>query len=154
MTLEYYPEMKEVRHGKPVFPDNFFHSLKTLSVDKIFKGDIVIPSHVLPYLKSLEGLYVQSCDAVNFIVSCFYPERHHLECPILEDLDVSYCSKFKLFTSEFHSHQEALTEGHLNCNPPSSPIQQPLPFVCFPSLTFSPSFASPSFSLFLLLLCF
>nr|KYP64386.1 putative disease resistance protein At4g27220 family [Cajanus cajan] len=62
-----YPEMKGVRHGKPAFPDNFCGSLKILEFDAASKRDIVIPSHVLPYLKSLEELNVYNSDAAQVI---------------------------------------------------------------------------------------
>lgn len=245
MGLGYYPEMKEVRHGKPAFPDNFFRNLKILTVNMVFKHDMIIPSHVLPYMKSLEELHVSECNAVKAIfdiddtetkktkgtvfclkklnldelpnlkcvwnknpqgivsfpnlqevsvtdcgsltmlfpssiaknlvrlksldirmcdmlveivrkedgmelestersvvfefpclsllylrqlpqLSCFYPGRYHLECPRLEGLEVSYCSKLKLFASEFHSHQEALAEGQVNSNTPTNNLPQPL----------------------------
>ncbi|KAJ1426838.1 P-loop containing nucleoside triphosphate hydrolase [Sesbania bispinosa] len=233
LTLADYPEMKEVRHGKPAFPDNFFHSLKILILNWLFKRDIVIPSHVLPYLKSLEELHVNNCNAVQAIfdinhteamktkgmvlhlkklnldelpnlkrvwnknpqgivnfpnlqevvvqdcgslttlipsslaknlmklkiiqilkcdklveivgkedamefgltensvvfqfpclsllvlrqlpqLECFYPGRYHLECPILEGLDVSYCGKLKLFTTELNSNQDALAKDQVS----------------------------------------
>ena len=48
------------------------------------------------------------------LLSCFYPGKHHLECPVLECLDVSYCPMLKLFTSEFHnSHKAAVIEQPL-----------------------------------------
>jgi len=54
-------------------------------------------------------------------LSCFYPRKHHLECPNLEILHVAYCPKMKLFTSEIHdSHKEAATKA------PISWLQQPL----------------------------
>ncbi|KAG4937122.1 hypothetical protein JHK85_052041 [Glycine max] len=232
-----YPETKGFRHGKPVFQENFFGCLKKLEFDGECIREIVIPSHVLPYLKTLEELYVHSSDAVQIIfdmdhseaktkgivsrlkkltledlsnlkcvwnknprgilsfpnlqqvfvfscrtlatlfplslarnlgklktleiytcdklveivgkedvtehgttemfelpclwklllyklslLSCIYPGKHHLECPVLKCLDVSYCPKLKLFTSEFHNnHKEAVTEA-----PISRLQQQPL----------------------------
>ncbi|WVZ07080.1 hypothetical protein V8G54_020426 [Vigna mungo] len=62
-----YPEMKEVRYGKPVFSDNFFGSLKKLEFDAVSKREIVLPSHVLPYLKNLEELNVHSCKLARVI---------------------------------------------------------------------------------------
>jgi len=54
-------------------------------------------------------------------LSCFYPEKHHLECPKLEIIHVAYCPKLKLFTSKIHdSHKEAMTEAPISC------LQQPL----------------------------
>ncbi|XP_047167730.1 uncharacterized protein LOC124836600 [Vigna umbellata] len=54
-------------------------------------------------------------------LSCFYPEKHHLECPKLEIMHVAYCPKLKLFTSKIHdSHKEAITEAPIKC------LQQPL----------------------------
>ncbi|XP_028213984.1 uncharacterized protein LOC114396282 isoform X2 [Glycine soja] len=229
MILVDYLETTGVRHGKPAFLKNFFGGLKKLEFDGAIKREIVIPSHVLPYLKTLEELYVHSSDAAQVIfdiddtdantkemvlplkkltledlsnlkcvwnktprgilsfpnlqlvfvtkcrslatlfplslaknlvnlqilrvqrcdklveivgkedamehgtteifefpslcnlllyklslLSCFYPGKHHLECPVLKCLDVSYCPKLKLFTSEFHnSHKEAVIEQPL-----------------------------------------
>ena len=68
-----------------------------------------------PYLRNLL-LYELS------LLSCFYPGKHHLECPLLERLDVSYCPKLKLFTSEFgDSPKQAVIEA-----PISQLQQQPL----------------------------
>jgi len=54
-------------------------------------------------------------------LSCFYPAKHHLECPNLDVLHVAYCPKMKLFTSEIHhSHKEAATEASISW------LQQPL----------------------------
>ncbi|KAH1199675.1 hypothetical protein GmHk_18G052976 [Glycine max] len=228
MILVDYLETTGVRHGKPAFLKNFFGSLKKLEFDGAIKREIVIPSHVLPYLKTLEELNVHSSDAVQVIfdiddsdantkgmvlplkkltlkglsnlkcvwnktlrrilsfpnlqvvfvtkcrslatlfplslaknlvnlqtlvvwrcdklveifgkedamelgrteifefpclwklvlyklslLSCFYPGKHHLECPILKCLDVSYCPKLKLFTSEFHNSHKAVIEQPL-----------------------------------------
>jgi len=62
-----YPETKGFRHGKPVFRENFFGCLKKLEFDGESIRQIVIPSHVLPYLKTLEELYVHNSDAVQII---------------------------------------------------------------------------------------
>ncbi|KAH1199679.1 putative disease resistance protein [Glycine max] len=229
MILVDYLETTGVRRGKPAFLKNFFGSLKKLEFDGAIKREIVIPSDVLPYLKTLQELNVHSSDAAQVIfdiddtdtntkgmvlplkklilkdlsnlkcvwnktprgilsfpnlqlvfvtkcrslatlfplslaknlvnlqtltvwrcdklveivgkedamelgrteifefpclsklylfklslLSCFYPGKHHLECPLLESLDVSYCPKLKLFTSEFHnSHKEAVIEQPL-----------------------------------------
>ena len=68
-----------------------------------------------PYLRNLL-LYELS------LLSCFYPGKHHLECPVLKCLHVCYCPKLKLFTSEIHNnHKEAVTEA-----PISRLQQQPL----------------------------
>ncbi|WVZ06548.1 hypothetical protein V8G54_019894 [Vigna mungo] len=61
-----YPEMKEVRYCKPVFSD-FFGSLKKLEFDEVSKREIVVPSHVLPFLKNLEELNVHSCKLARVI---------------------------------------------------------------------------------------
>uniref|UniRef100_A0A0R0FCI4 AAA+ ATPase domain-containing protein n=1 Tax=Glycine max TaxID=3847 RepID=A0A0R0FCI4_SOYBN len=232
-----YPQTKGFRHGKPAFPENFFGCLKKLEFDGESIRQIVIPSHVLPYLKTLEELYVHNSDAAQIIfdtvdteaktkgivfrlkkltledlsslkcvwnknppgtlsfrnlqevvvlncrslstlfpfslarnlgklktleiqncdklveivgkedvtehgttemfefpclwqlllyklslLSCFYPGKHHLECPVLKCLDVSYCPKLKLFTSEFgDSPKQAVIEA-----PISQLQQQPL----------------------------
>ncbi|ESW11926.1 hypothetical protein PHAVU_008G070800 [Phaseolus vulgaris] len=231
-----YPEMKGVRHNKPIFPDNFFNCLEKLEFDAACKRDILIPSHVLPHLKNLKELNVHSSDAVeiifdindieiktkriifclkkltlkdlpnlrcvwkknlegtvNFpylqevvvigcgslvtlfysslarnleklktltikkceklveivekeygmehgttlmfefpylssltllsmpILSCFYPGKHHLECPLLYSLNVKYCPMLKLFTSNFDDgEKEGVIEASI------SPVQQPL----------------------------
>ncbi|KAG4922379.1 hypothetical protein JHK86_051192 [Glycine max] len=106
----------------------FHQQFKKLEFDGAIKREIVIPSHVLPYLKTLEEFNVHSSDAAQLLLyklsllSCFYPGKHHLECPVLESLEVSYCPKLKLFTSEFHNdHKEAVTEA-----PISRLQQQPL----------------------------
>ncbi|KAH1199672.1 hypothetical protein GmHk_18G052974 [Glycine max] len=223
-----YPETKGFRHDKPVFRENFFGCLKKLEFDGESKREIVIPSHVLPYLKTLEELYVHNSDAVQIIfdtvdteaktkgivfrlkklilkdlsnlkcvwnknprgtlsfpnlslvrlfplslaqnlgklktleiqfcdklveivgkedalehgtteifefpylrnlflyqlslLSCFYPGKHHLKCPLLKSLLVSYCPKLKLLTSEFRdSPKQAVTKA-----PISQLQQQPL----------------------------
>ncbi|KAG4922369.1 hypothetical protein JHK86_051182 [Glycine max] len=237
MILVHYLGMTDFMHGKPAFPENFFDCLKKLEFDGANKREIVIPSHVLPYLKTLEELYVHSSDAAQVIfdiddtdantkgmvlllktltleglsnlkcvwnktprgilcfpnlqevivvkcrslatllplslaknlvnlqtltvwrcdklvefvgkedamehgtteifefpslwklvlhelslISCFYPGKHHLECPILKSLLVCCCPKLKLFTSEIHNnHKEAVTEA-----PISQLQQQPL----------------------------
>jgi len=55
------------------------------------------------------------------LLSCFYPGKHYLECPILEALWVAYCPKLKLFTSDLDdSHKDEVTEA------PITPLQQPL----------------------------
>ncbi|XP_022635603.1 uncharacterized protein LOC106759214 isoform X1 [Vigna radiata var. radiata] len=74
MKLKDYPEMKEVRYGKPVFSDNFFGSLKKLEFDVASKRDIVIPSHVLPYLKNLEELKVERCKPAEVIFDLYESE--------------------------------------------------------------------------------
>ncbi|KAG4922374.1 hypothetical protein JHK86_051187 [Glycine max] len=237
MILVHYLGMTDFMHGKPAFPENFFDCLKKLEFDGASRRDIVIPSHVLPYLNTLEELYVHSSDTVQIIFdmddneantkgivlplktlslkdlsnlkcvwnktprgilsfanlqdvdvehcenlvtlfplslarnlgklqtllildcnklvelvgmedvtehattemfefpslcklrlsllslfSCFYPAKHHLECPLLKSLEVAYCPKLKLFTSEIHNnHKEAVTEA-----PISRLQQQPL----------------------------
>ncbi|RDY12806.1 putative disease resistance protein, partial [Mucuna pruriens] len=227
-------ELGEIWHSKAASPNNYFHRLKTLVMKDITK-DVVIPSQILPCLKSLEELQVDGgavevifdmddidtkitkgivsrlkiltlnelpdlkcvwnknpqgivsfsnlqevivtdcvslvtlfpsslarnvgklkalqifrCDKLVEIVgmedatelgrtemfefpclswlrfyklpllSCFYPGKHHLECPILEYLDVSYCPRLKLLTSKFYSHKEAVIES------PIIQLQQPL----------------------------
>ncbi|KAG4403275.1 hypothetical protein AAZX31_01G066400 [Glycine max] len=67
MRLFDYPQMTGDQHSKPAFSDNLFRNLKKLEFDVAGKRDIVIPSHVLPYLKSLEELNVHSSDAVRVI---------------------------------------------------------------------------------------
>jgi len=235
MILDDYLEMTKVQHRKPVISDNFFGSFKKLEFDRACNRAIVIPSHVIPYLKSLEELNVHSSDVVQVIfdidesevktkgivlglkklalnklsnlkcvwkenpegivsfpnlqevvvndcgslvtlfssslaknlekletldiegceklieivgkedamehgttlifklpclssihlenmplLSCFYPRKHQLECPLLEELYVTCCPKLKLFTSDFDDSQKGVVEA------PISPIQQPL----------------------------
>ncbi|KOM37902.1 hypothetical protein LR48_Vigan03g128400 [Vigna angularis] len=67
MKLKDYPEMKEVCQGKPVFQDNFFGSLRKLEFDAASKREIVLPSYVLPYLKNLEELNIESCKSARVI---------------------------------------------------------------------------------------
>ncbi|XP_052728349.1 uncharacterized protein LOC108328951 [Vigna angularis] len=235
MILDEYLEMTGVQHIKPAISDNFFGSFKKLEFDGACKRTIVIPFHVLPYLKNLKKLHVHSSDAVkvifdfdesedktkgivsslktltlnnlsnlkcvwkenlegivsfpnleevivtgcrslvtllssslaksleklttlqmercekleeivrkederehgmtltfefpclttlylekNALLSCFYPGKHYLECPILDALYVVYCPKLKLFSSDTgDSHKEVIEA-------PISPPQQPL----------------------------
>ncbi|WVZ05355.1 hypothetical protein V8G54_018701 [Vigna mungo] len=67
MIVDEYLEMTEVQHIKPAISDNFFGSFKELEFDAACKRAIVIPFHVLPYLKNLEKLNVHSSDAVKVI---------------------------------------------------------------------------------------
>ncbi|XP_027925695.1 uncharacterized protein LOC114183052 isoform X2 [Vigna unguiculata] len=62
-----YPETKGVRYGKPIFQDNLFNCLQKLEVDAAFKRDILIPRHVLPYLKNVKELLVHDSDTVHVI---------------------------------------------------------------------------------------
>ncbi|KAK7395380.1 hypothetical protein VNO78_15933 [Psophocarpus tetragonolobus] len=241
MILVNYMDTARVQHGKHAFTDNFFGYLKKLELNATSKGDIVIPSLALPYLKSLEEVNVHSSNAVQVIfdidsetktngiviglkkliledlpnltcvwnknpggivsfanlkevvvtncgslvtlfpssiakslwaleifqiercdklveivgkedtceaeatemfefpclswlnlwcmplLSCFYPGKHHLECPVLKSLLVGYCPKLKLFTSEFHdTHKQAVIEDELGSIITSSKPQQPL----------------------------
>ncbi|XP_022635608.1 uncharacterized protein LOC106758543 isoform X2 [Vigna radiata var. radiata] len=222
MILLDYLEMRGFGPVKHVFPSKFFGSLKKLEFDGASKGDTVIPSNVLPYLKSLEELNVHSSDEVQVIfgmdhnsraksketvfhmkkltlkdlsnlkcilnknlqgsvsfpnlqelfidgcgslvtlfarklqtlemqkcdklveivgnedattetfvfefpclssltlynltdLSCFYPGKHHLECPQLEILHVAYCPKLNLFKSKIHdSHRQTVAEAPIN----------------------------------------
>ncbi|XP_068488939.1 uncharacterized protein [Phaseolus vulgaris] len=233
--LDDYLEMTKVQHKKPAISDNFFGSFKKLEFDEAFTRPIVIPSHVLPYLKNLEELNVHGSDAIQVIfdidesevkmkgivyclkeltlkklsnlkcvwkenpkgivsfpnlqevvvkdcgslvtlfspslaknlenletlhmerceklieivgkedgmehgttlmfelpilsslslenmplLSCFYPRKHNLECPLLKFLEVICCPNLKLFTSDFVDSQKGVIEA------PISPIQQPL----------------------------
>ncbi|RDY12350.1 putative disease resistance protein, partial [Mucuna pruriens] len=231
MILVEYPELSGARHGKPAFPDNFFCNLKILELSWNYGRNTVIPSYVLPYLKSLEELNVDRCNAAQVIfdiddseiktkgiffhlkkltlkhlsnlkcvwnkdpqgifsfsnlrevdvehcgrletlfplsiarnleklktltiifcpsmnaivgkedamelgtteilfefpclfwvllykmplLRCFYPGKHHVECPVLEGLRVSYCPTLKLFTSQLHnSHKDAVIETQVS----------------------------------------
>ncbi|XP_068488941.1 uncharacterized protein [Phaseolus vulgaris] len=233
--LDYYLEMTKVQHKKPAISDNFFGSFKKLEFDAAFNRPLLIPSHVLPYLKNLEELNVHSSDAIQVIfdidesevkmkgivyclkkltlkklsnlkcvwkeysrgivsfpnlqevvvkdcgslvtlfssflaknlekletlrmkrceklieivgkedgmehgttlmfelpvlsllclenmplLSCFYPKKHHLECPSLKVLFVICCPNLKLFSSDFDDSQKRVIEASI------SPIQQPL----------------------------
>ncbi|XP_052724944.1 uncharacterized protein LOC108347396 isoform X2 [Vigna angularis] len=236
MILDEYLEITGVQHIKPDIANNFFGSFKELEFHAACKRAVVIPFHLLPYLKNLEKLNVHSSDAVKVIfdfdesedktkgivsslkeltlknlsnlkcvwkenlggivsfpnleevivtdcrslvtllssslaksveklktlrmdrceklkeivgeederehgmtltfefpcltvlflldmplLSCFYPGKHYLECPILDSLCVAYCPKLKLFTSDTgDSHKEEVIEA------PISPLQQPL----------------------------
>ncbi|ESW11930.1 hypothetical protein PHAVU_008G071200 [Phaseolus vulgaris] len=55
------------------------------------------------------------------VLSCFYPGKHHLECPLLHELKVAYCPKLKLFTSNFDDGEK---EGIIQAS--ICPLQQPL----------------------------
>ncbi|WVZ08234.1 hypothetical protein V8G54_021580, partial [Vigna mungo] len=235
MIIDEYLEMTEVQHIKPAISDNFFGSFKELEFDAACKRTIIIPFHMLPYLKNLEELNVHSSDAVKVIfdidesedktkvivsslkkltlnnlpnlkhvwkesstgiisfhnlqevvvndcgslitlfssslarnlgklkkleitdcgklveiaekedgmehgtkimfelpclsqlllgnmplLSCFYPGKHDLDCPLLESLLVGYCPKLKLFTSDFDENQKGAIEAQI------SPLQQPM----------------------------
>jgi len=67
MTLDDYLEKTGVQHRKPAISDSFFGSFKELEFDAACKRAIVIPFHVLPYLKNLEKLNVHSSDAARVI---------------------------------------------------------------------------------------
>ncbi|KAL9315080.1 hypothetical protein ACSQ67_016081 [Phaseolus vulgaris] len=216
LTLIEDSELEEIWNTKAAFQDNYFRSLKTLVVMDITK-DHVIPSQVLPCLKNLEELEVESCGAVEVIfdvndidtkkkgivsrlkkltltmlpnlsrlarlfpsslainlhklqrleiqwcdklveivekedaselgtaeifkfprlfllllynlsrLTCFYPGKHHLECNMLEVLDVSYCPMLKQFTSKFHdSYNEAVAESQVSVPITTPWRQQPL----------------------------
>ncbi|KAL5166949.1 putative disease resistance protein [Glycine soja] len=92
-----YPETKGFRHGKPVFRENFFGCLKKLEFDGESIRQIVIPSHVLPYLKTLEELYVHNSDAVQIIFDMDHSEAKtkgivsRLKKLTLEDLSNLEC---------------------------------------------------------------
>jgi len=117
----------------------------------------LFPSDLARNLPKLEELRIESCDklvdivgkddAIEFettemfrfpslfllilfklpLLSCFYPGKHHLLCPLLETLDVSYCPKLKLFTSEFHnSCKESAIEIQVSSTITISRLQQPL----------------------------
>ncbi|XP_022635607.1 uncharacterized protein LOC106758566 [Vigna radiata var. radiata] len=236
MILEEYLGMSGVHHTKPIVLDNFFGSFKKLEFDAACNRTILIPSHVLPYLKNLEELNVKNSDAIQIIfdidesevktkgvvfglkkltlnklsnlkhvwkenstgiisfhnlpevvvngcgslitlfplslaknlgklkkleleecekmveivgredeiehgtpimlefpclsrlglekmplLSCFYPGKHHLECPLLDELYVACCPKLKLFTSNFDDDsKKEVSEA------PTNLLQQPL----------------------------
>ena len=92
-----YPETKGFRHGKPAFPENFFGCLKKLEFDGECIREIVIPSHVLPYLKTLEELDVHNSDAVQIIFDMDHSEAKtkgivsRLKKLTLEDLSNLKC---------------------------------------------------------------
>ncbi|BAT83739.1 hypothetical protein VIGAN_04094400 [Vigna angularis var. angularis] len=67
MILEDYLGMSEVHHRQPIVSDNFFGSFKKLDFDAACNRTILIPSHVLPYLKNLEELNVKESDAMHII---------------------------------------------------------------------------------------
>jgi len=220
--LEDYLGMSRVHHRKPIVSDNFFGRFKKLEFDAACNRPILIPSHVLPYLKNLEELNVHSSDALQVIfnidesevkmngtvfglkkltlenlsnlkyvwkenstgiisfhnlqevvvngcgnlitlfssslarnlkklhklritecgklvaivrkedgiehgkkimfefpflyylhlenmplLSCFYPEKHHLDCPLLQTLILCYCPKLKPFASDFDDNERS-----------------------------------------------
>ncbi|XP_068484966.1 uncharacterized protein [Phaseolus vulgaris] len=78
-------------------------------------------------LPVLSFLYLENMP----LLSCFYPRKHHLECPSLKVLFVICCPNLKLFTSDFDDSQKGVIEASISL------IQQPLFSVekVFPKLT-------------------
>jgi len=156
LTLNSLPNLKCVwnknSQGTISFPN-----LQEVSVFDCGKLAALFPSYLARNLLKLEELHIESCDKLVDIVgeddaiepettemfkfpclnllilfrlpllSCFYPAKHHLLCPLLEILDVSYCPKLKLFTSEFHdSCKESVIEIEVSSTITISRLQQPL----------------------------
>ena len=42
-------------------------------------------------------------------LKCFYSKKFNLNCPMLEELYVYQCGRLKIFTSEYQSHEEAIS---------------------------------------------
>jgi len=140
----------------------------------------LFPSPLVRNLVKLQKLKIQRCDGLVEIVgkedeielgttemfhfpdlsvfflwklpklSCFYPGKHHLECPMLETLDVSYCPMLKLFTSEF-SDKEPVRESEVSALNTISQLQQPL-FSVEKVTKHNQSFASFLFLLYIFLI--
>ncbi|WVZ06545.1 hypothetical protein V8G54_019891, partial [Vigna mungo] len=66
MILEDYLGMSGVHYRKPI-SENFYGSFKKLEFDAACRRTILIPFHVLPYLKNLQELKVHSSDVVQVI---------------------------------------------------------------------------------------
>ncbi|XP_022635612.1 uncharacterized protein LOC111241485 [Vigna radiata var. radiata] len=62
------------------------------------------------------------------LLSCFYPGKHHLECPLLDELYVECCPKLKVFRSSFDddSKKEVL-EAPTNLQQPLFTIEKVSP---------------------------
>ncbi|RDX73237.1 putative disease resistance protein, partial [Mucuna pruriens] len=132
-----------------------FLNLQEIAVEECGKLATLFPSSIARNLGKLKTLKIRRCyKLVEFVrmehknetpelfefpclsslflfdlpmLSCFYREKHHLECPCLEKLNVAYCPKLKLFTSEFHdSHKEADIEGQVSAPITITRLQQPL----------------------------
>ncbi|WVZ06542.1 hypothetical protein V8G54_019888 [Vigna mungo] len=128
-----------------------FSNLKRVDVDGCGSLVTLFPLSLAKSLGKLETLDIQTCEKMVEIVekedemergmtltlefprltmlslcnmpllSCFYPGKHHLECPLLNKLDVAFCPKLKIFRSSFDddSKREVLEA-------PISLLRQPL----------------------------
>ncbi|WVZ04862.1 hypothetical protein V8G54_018208 [Vigna mungo] len=128
-----------------------FSNLKRVYVADCRSLVTLFPSSLAKNLGKLKTLYIEDCEKMVEIVgredemedgttimfefpylsclrlqnmellSCFYPGKHDLECPLLDQLYVTCCPKVKLFRSSFDddSKKEVL-EG------PTNLLQQPL----------------------------
>ncbi|WVZ07781.1 hypothetical protein V8G54_021127 [Vigna mungo] len=62
------------------------------------------------------------------LLSCFYPGKHHLECPLLDELYVECCPKLKLFRSSFHNDgKKKILEAPTNLQQPLFTIEKVSP---------------------------
>ncbi|WVZ06512.1 hypothetical protein V8G54_019858 [Vigna mungo] len=128
-----------------------FSNLQRVDVDGCGSLVTLFPSSLAKNLAKLNTLDIQECEQMVEIVgkkdemkhgttimfefrclsylnletmpllSCFYPGKHHLECPLLDFLFVECCPKLKVFRSSFDddSKKEVLEA-------PTNLLQQPL----------------------------
>ncbi|CAJ1816601.1 unnamed protein product [Sphenostylis stenocarpa] len=156
LTLKNLPSLKCVWNKTPQGIVSF-PNLQEVSVSRCSELATLFPSSLARNLVKLEELDIQNCDKLVDIVgnddgieldttkmfkfpcltslllfrlpllTCFYPRKHRLLCPILESLDVSFCPNLKLFTSEFHDSYEALgVEIQVRSTIKNIPLQQPM----------------------------
>ncbi|KAI4353813.1 hypothetical protein L6164_002739 [Bauhinia variegata] len=70
LNLRDHPQLSQLEefwHGNVPLPENCFANLKSLVVENCEFLSIGIPCHVLPYLKNLEELQVESCKSMEKI---------------------------------------------------------------------------------------
>ncbi|WVZ06064.1 hypothetical protein V8G54_019410 [Vigna mungo] len=156
LNLDTLPNLKCVWNKNPRGIVSF-PNLEEVFVSDCGELEALFPSSLARNLVKLEELDIENCEKLVDIVgkddeielettkmfkfpcllflilfrlprlSCFYPGKHHLVCPLLETLDVSYCPKLKLFTSEFHdSHKESVIEIQVSSTITISRLQHPI----------------------------
>ncbi|KAG2404396.1 uncharacterized protein HKW66_Vig0113180 [Vigna angularis] len=156
LTLDTLPNLKCVWNKNPLGIVSF-PNLEEVFVSDCGELEALFPSSLARNLVKLDELDIENCEKLVDIVgkddeielettkmfkfpcllfltlfrlprlSCFYPGKHHLVCPLLETLDVSSCPKLKLFSSEFHdSQKESVIEIQVSSTITISRLQQPL----------------------------
>ncbi|XP_047155417.1 uncharacterized protein LOC124826602 [Vigna umbellata] len=135
-----------------------FSNLQEVEVDGCGSLVTLFPLSLAKNLGKLETLEIQECEKMVEIVgrpdetehgttiliefpclsylvlekmsllSCFYPGKHHLECPLLDRLYVECCPKLKVFRSSFDddSKKEVL-EAPINLQQPLFSIEKVSP---------------------------